>query len=362
MKAAVVTAVGSGFQIMDVTLADPAAHEVVVDVRASGLCHSDYTVSQSDIGFPLPSVLGHEVAGVVTKVGSSVSELAIGDHVIGCVIQFCGSCAKCVTGKTYQCLRPGMALRSAGQEPRLSHPDLELSQGFGMGGFAEQVLVHKSQLVRVPTELPFPQAALIGCGVVTGAGAVLNTAEVRQGESVVIIGAGGVGINAVQGAVLAGASRIVVADLDDAQLARAESLGATDLINSSQVDPVEAVQVLLSGGADHVFDFVGVRAVTAQGFEMVGMGGGLYLIGASGADPGIDVDARALMMRHAKVQGVGMGSTNPQRDIPMYANLYLQGRYQLDQLVSKTIALDEINQGYAAIESESLARVVVTDF
>jgi S-(hydroxymethyl)glutathione dehydrogenase/alcohol dehydrogenase len=178
----------------------------------------------------------------------------------------------------------------------------------------------------------------------------------------VIIGTGGVGLNAVQGAVLAGASRIVAIDINDTQLARAEALGATDIINSAKDDPVTAVMALLPSGADSVFDFVGARAVTAQGFEMVGTGGGLYLVGVAGSSPGIDIAASTLMQRHAKVQGVGLGSTNPQRDIPMYAELYLRGRYELDLLVSTTIALNEIDKGYEAMVSDSLARVVITDF
>jgi S-(hydroxymethyl)glutathione dehydrogenase/alcohol dehydrogenase len=362
VKASVVTQIGAPFTVMDVTLAKPEAREVVVEVRASGLCRSDHTIATMDVGIPLPSVLGHEVAGVVTAVGSRVSDVAVGDHVVGCLIQFCGRCERCVDGKNFQCRYPEATLRPSNTAPRLSRPGLVLNQGFGLGGFAEQVLVHENQLTKVPAEIPFPQAAVIGCGVVTGAGAVLNSASVRQGETVVILGAGGVGLNGIQGAALAGASRIVATDIDDGKLRRAKDFGATDLVNAGEIDPVEAVKELLPHGADHVFDFVGARPVTAQGLEMVGVGGGLYLIGADSATPGVDIDGRSLMYRHARVQGVGMGSTNPRRDIPMYAGLYLQDRLRLDELVTKTIALSEINQGYAAMSDGSAARVVVTTF
>ena len=362
MKAAVVTEFGSGFHVADVELDSPAAREVIVEVRASGLCHSDYTVAASDYGFPVPAVFGHEVAGVVTEVGPEVRTLRSGDHVVACLVQSCGTCAKCIIGRPYQCLVPGANERGPDDAPRLKHPAMDLTQGFGVGGFAEKVLVHERMLVKVPEALPFAQAAIIGCGVVTGAGSVLNSAAVRAGDTVVVVGAGGVGLNAVQAASLVGASRIVAVDLQQPQLDRAAKLGATDVVRADEGDPVDAVRAALPDGADHVFDFVGVRSVTEQAFGMVGMGGGLYLIGSSSADPGLDVDARELMMRHAKVQGVGMGSTNPHRDIPVYADLYLQGRYDLDALVSRTIALDEIDAGYAAMKAESLARVVITRF
>ncbi len=362
MKAAVVTDFGSGFEVMDVELASPLEHEVVVDVRASGLCHSDHTVATTDVGMPLPAVLGHEIAGVVSAVGSRVTTVAVGDHVTACLVQYCGRCQACVAGHNYRCLDRDAVLRSPGQPPRLSHPDMIIDQGFALGGFAEQSLVHEHQVVKIPDEVPFPQAAVIGCGVVTGAGAVLNTAALRQGETAVIIGAGGVGLNAVQGAVLAGASRIVAIDIDDRKLDRAVTFGATDLINSREHDPVEALRDLLPWGADSVFDFVGSRAVTTQAFEMLAVGGGLYLVGVSGANPGLDIASAALQWRHAKVQGVGAGSTNPPRDIPMYANLYLQGRLELDALVSKTITLAEIDSAYEAMKADSLARVVITKF
>jgi S-(hydroxymethyl)glutathione dehydrogenase/alcohol dehydrogenase len=363
MRASIVREAGSGFEVREVALDHPASYEVVVEVRASGLCHSDHLVACNDMpGFALPAVLGHEVAGVVAKVGPLVTDVAVGDHVVACMVQYCGKCAKCVVGKPAQCLNPAATLRPDGAPPRLLLGDLVLNQGFFLGGFAERVLVHENHLTKVPRDLPFAQAAIIGCGVVTGAGAVLNTAEVRQGETVVVMGAGGVGLNAVQGAVIAGASRIIVTDIDDSKLALARSLGATDIINSSKADPVETLKSILASGADHVFDFVGVRAVTAQGLDMVGMGGGLYLVGVQGDTAGIDISSPSLMFRHAKVQGVGMGSTVPRRDIPMFANLYLQGRYRLDELISKTIALGEIDQTYETMKGESMVRAVITSF
>lgn len=362
VKASVVTARGGGFSLADVQMADPIGREVVVDVQASGLCHTDLTLATADLGYPVPAVFGHEVAGIVAAVGPGVTQVREGDHVVGCLIQFCGQCVRCLSGRTFECLQPERTLRGEGEEPRLVHDGRPISQAFGLGGFAQRALVHENQLSVVPRELPFTQAALLGCGVVTGAGAVLNTAEVRRGDTVVVMGAGGVGLNAVSGAVLAGASRIVVTDIAAGKLERARAFGATDVVDSSQVDPVEAVRDLVPGGVDHVFDFVGARPVTAQGLQMLGGGGGLYLIGILGDDPGIDLDALTVLTNKLRVQGVYMGSSNPKVDIPFYAQMSLQGRFNLADLVSKEIALGEIDEGYDALGDGSIARVVITDF
>ena len=237
-----------------------------------------------------------------------------------------------------------------------------MHQGLGLGGFAERALVHENQLAVLPKEMPFAQAALLGCGVVTGAGAVLNTASVAAGDTVVIFGAGGVGLNAISGARIAGATKIVVIDIQSKRLDAAKRFGATDVIDSSKAKPVEAVRDLLHGGADHVFDFVGLKAVAEQGLAMLGVGGGLYLIGVSKPEVGIDFNIFDAIGGQKRVQGVNFGSTNFKRDIPMYCELYLQGRMNLDDLVSKKIALRDVNDGYAALKDGSLNRVVVTSF
>jgi S-(hydroxymethyl)glutathione dehydrogenase/alcohol dehydrogenase len=237
-----------------------------------------------------------------------------------------------------------------------------LFQGFGLGGFAERALIHENQLAVVPNGIPFAQAALLGCGVVTGAGSILNTAGVSAGDTVVIFGAGGVGLNAVSGALIAGASRIVVIDIQAKRLEAARRFGATDVIDSSKTKPVEAVRDLLPEGADHVFDFVGLKAVAEQGLAMLAVGGGLYLVGVSKPEVDISLNIFSAIGGQKRVQGVNFGSTNAQRDIPMYAQQYLQGRMNLDDLVSKRIALRDVNDGYAALKDGSLNRVVVTSF
>jgi S-(hydroxymethyl)glutathione dehydrogenase/alcohol dehydrogenase len=231
-----------------------------------------------------------------------------------------------------------------------------------LGGFAEQALIHENQLALVPKEMPFAQAALLGCGVVTGAGSVLNTAQVSAGDTVVIFGAGGVGLNAVSGARIAGASKIVVIDVQSRRLDAARRFGATDVIDSTKTKPVEAVRDLLPEGADHVFDFVGQKSVTEQELAMLSVGGGLYLVGVASPDVNIALNIFGAIGGQKRVQGVNFGSTNAKRDIPIYAELYLQGRMNLDDLVSRRISLSDVNDGYVALKDGSLTRVVVTSF
>src|SRR6201987_3462902 len=258
MKALVLNALGRGFDFENVDIAAPIGREVLVGVQASGLCHTDLLFATHDF-VSTPSVLGHEVAGVVSAVGPDVAQIRVGDHVVGSLAQSCGACARCLSGRSFQCQHPESTLRRPSDAPRLSRNGVGLFQGFGLGGFAEQALIHENQLAVVPKEIPFAQAALLGCGVVTGAGSVLNTASVNAGDSVVIFGSGGVGLNAVSGARIAGASRIVVIDIQQKRLDQALRFGATDLIDSTKTKSVEAVRNLLPEGARPVLPFVGLE-------------------------------------------------------------------------------------------------------
>lgn len=360
MKATIVRELNAGFVTADVEIAAPLGREVLIDVKASGLCHTDLTMSRFDLGVPLPGVFGHEVSGVVAQVGPDVVELRVGDHVVGCLVQYCGACVKCLSGKVYQCLHPEATLRTPDEPARLTENGSPVTQAFGLGGFAQQSLIHENQLVKVPDAVPFPQAALLGCGVVTGAGSVLNTANVQAGDSIVVIGAGGVGLNAINGALIAGASTIIAIDIAEDKLAKARSFGATHVVNSAEVDPVAAVREITGNGADAVFDFVGTKAVAEQGLEMAAPGGGLYLIGVIDPTSHIDIHQVGLIGSQKRVQGVYMGSTTAKRDIAMYAQLYLEGRFELDALLSKEIALDEVNEGYDALRDPNVTRVVIT--
>lgn len=362
MKASVVKEFGAGFVYEDVELANPIGAEVLVDVQASGLCHSDLTASKHNLGYDVPAVFGHEVAGIVTEIGPNVTEFQVGDHVVGCLVQFCGKCVRCLSGRVTHCERPEATLRTPTEAPRITINGTPASQGMGLGGFAEKALIHENQLVKIDKRMPFPQAALLGCGVVTGAGAVINTANVQAGESVAVIGVGGVGLNAINGAVVAGAATIIAIDIADDKLEKAKKFGATHVINSTKEDPIARVKEITDGGADAVFDVVGFPEVTAQGLGMVGKGGGLYLIGIGAPDATLPVSNMQMLIDQKKIQGVYMGSSNHKRDIPMYAKLYLEGRFNLDDLISKEISLSEVQEGYESLRDSSVTRVVITKF
>jgi S-(hydroxymethyl)glutathione dehydrogenase/alcohol dehydrogenase len=363
MKAAVVDGLGAGFEIAQVDIDAPDDHEVLVEVRAVGLCHSDLHVAEGRIPFPLPVVLGHEVSGVVVRTGSAVSKLRTGDHVVGSLVQWCGRCRACHDGRSYECTAPSATLRDPSAPPRLARSGSPLTQGYGLGGFAEFVLAHENQLARISDEVPFPQAALLGCAVITGLGAVVNTARVRPGETAVVIGTGGVGLNVVAGARLSGASKIVAVDPITAQRELAREFGATHVVDPSQPGAADAVLAATEGGADHVFEVVGSRETSQQALRFARRGGAVYLIGLHRPGSTIAVDAQEELIRGQKrLRGVSMGSSVIDRDIPRYADLYLQGRLDLDRLVAREVRLDEIDDAYAALRDGQVARTVVTEF
>jgi S-(hydroxymethyl)glutathione dehydrogenase / alcohol dehydrogenase len=361
MKAAVVRSAGAGFEVMDVQIDAPRAKEVLIDVKAVGLCHSDYTMAGADLGFPFPAVFGHEVAGVVREVGAAVGNLQVGDPVVAALVRYCGECERCLSGQSYYCQHGNFTLREEDDQPRLCLDGQGLTQAFGLGGFAEQALIHENQLAKIPEGIPFENAALLGCGVITGAGAVLNTAKVGRGESIAVIGAGGVGINAISAAVIAGASDIVAIDISDTKLEKARSFGATVTINSRSSDPVEEVRAVIPRGIDHVFDFVGTSAIAQQGLEMLSYGGALYLVGIGGADVPVTFNAFTFMRNRNRIESVYMGSPNLKVDIPFFAVLEARGLLRLDELITETIALEEINDGYRRLKEGSVSRLVVVN-
>ncbi|APT84362.1 zinc-binding dehydrogenase [Corynebacterium aquilae] len=363
MKAAVTRAVGQGFTVEEVNLAQPQGREVLVEVKASGLCHSDLHIEQNGFDFPFPVVLGHEISGVIAAVGPEVTTMEVGQHVVACLIQFCGACEECLSGRTYQCLNQAYTLRGPDEAPRLTDADGEpIAQFFGISGFAEKVLVHENQLAVVNNEIPFPQAAILGCATVTGAGAAINTAQVRVGDRVAVIGTGGVGLNAISGAALAGARHVIAIDIDDTKLEAAKKFGATDVINSSTVDPVEAVK-RLCGGVDHAFEVIGLEQTQQQAYAMTAPGGRAYFIGIAKPGTTLSIDTSlGILAAHNGVQGVWMGSSNIKRDIPMYADMYVQGRLNLDDLITQEISIDEVDQAYEQLKKGGIIRSVITKF
>jgi len=357
MKAAILDSAPGVLVIDDVQLDGVGPHEVLVRTVAAGLCHSDLHFMQGLYPYPLPAVLGHESAGVVEAVGDQVSDLAVGDHVISCVSGFCGACRYCLSGRPYLCDKVGLT-RDPGAPARMTRRGAPLWQFFDLASFAEQLLVHEHLLVKIRPEMPLDKAALIGCGVTTGVGAVINTAAVRPGETVAVIGCGGIGLNAIQAAALVGAGRVIAIDRLASKLAMAQAFGATDVVDASSVDPVAAVQELTSGGVDHAIEAIGLKATAEQAFNMLGKGGTATVIGMVPVGQRLEIDATQLISGK-RLQGSNMGSNRFRVDMPQYIDWYLAGKLKLDELVSATMPLAEINVGFAALTSGEVARQLI---
>lgn len=363
MKASVVNGVGLGFTVEELAIDEPRGYEVLVDVRASGLCHSDLHLAENDYGLPMPTVLGHEVAGVVAAVGPSVTTACIGDHVVACLVKFCGRCIECTSGHTFACSTPNPTLRPASEPPRLTRNGVAIEQAHGIGGFAEQSLVHENQLAVVSKDIPFAAACVIGCATVTGAGAAINTAKVSPGDTVAVLGMGGVGLNVVSGAHLAGALRVVAIDVDDSKLAVARRFGATDVVNAANTDPVTAVKDIIGGGVAHAFEVVGLPHTQHQAVALARHGGGVHFVGLARPGTTLEIESSLAMLRsHTTIAGVHMGSTNLKRDIPMFVDYYLQGRLNLDDLISQEIGLSDIDDAYKQLRAGKVIRSVITSF
>ncbi|MFI9584577.1 Zn-dependent alcohol dehydrogenase [Streptomyces sp. NPDC052236] len=345
---------GTQAQVVDdLEIREPGAGEVLVAVAAAGLCHSDLSVIDGTIPFPVPVVLGHEGAGVVEAVGAGVSHVAPGDHVSLSTLANCGTCADCDRGRPTMCRkaigRPGRPF-SRGGEP--------LFQFACNSAFAERTIVKAVQAVKIPADLPLTSAALIGCGVLTGVGAVLNRAKVDRGDTVVVIGAGGIGLNVLQGARLAGASTIVAVDSNPAKEETARRFGATHFLGSADGDD-GGVRRILPTGADHVFECVGHVGLIRQAIELLDRHGQAILLGMAGATAEASF-VPAGMFLDKSILGCRYGSARPQRDIAIYAELYRQGRLLLDELVTETYPIEDFAKAADDAHHGRVARGVLT--
>ncbi|MFF5498214.1 Zn-dependent alcohol dehydrogenase [Streptomyces aquilus] len=335
--------------VADLEVREPGPGEVAVAIAAAGLCHSDLSVVDGTIPFPVPVVLGHEGAGVVAAVGAGVTHVAAGDHVALSTLANCGTCPECDRGRPTMCRqaigRPGQPFARGGR------PVFQFASN---SAFAERTVVKAVQAVRIPQDMPLTSAALIGCGVLTGVGAVLNRARVDRGDSVVVIGTGGIGLNVLQGARIAGALRIVAVDANPAKEAVARQFGATDFLTST-----EGVRELLPRGADHVFECVGRVELVRQAVDLLDRHGQAVLLGTppAGAEASFVV---ASMFLDKSILGCRYGSSRPQRDIPLYAELYREGRLLLDELVTQTYPVEEFERAVADAEAGKVARGVLT--
>jgi S-(hydroxymethyl)glutathione dehydrogenase / alcohol dehydrogenase len=358
MRAAILEVAPGELVVDDVQVGDVGPREVLVRTVAAGLCHSDLHFIQGLYPYPLPAVLGHESAGVVEAVGEQVTDLAAGDHVVSCVSGFCGACRYCLSGRPFLCDKVGLN-RAPGSPPRLSRRGQALYPFFDLASFSELLLVHEHLLVKIRPDMPLDRAALIGCGVTTGIGAVLNTAGVRPGEAVAVLGCGGIGLNAIQAASIVGAARVIAIDRLPAKLALARTFGATDLVDASAVDPVVAVQELTAGGVDHAFEAIGLKVTAEQAFRMLGKGGTATIIGMVPVGQRLEIDATQLI-GGKRLQGSNMGSNRFRIDMPQYVDWYLEGRLKLDELISATMPLEKINDGFATLATGEVARQLIS--
>ena len=362
MKAAVLYEANTPLQVVDVDQQGPQAGEARVRVMAAGICHSDWHIINGDWTLPLPMVLGHEAAGIVDEVGAGVTAVKPGDHVIFSFRPQCGRCLYCSIGRSILC-DGHQSVRWAMLDgtTRLKRDQRDIFQMARIGTFSESVVCPAEMLVPIRKEMPWPQAALMGCCVPTGVGAVTRCANVEAGASVLVIGCGGVGLNVVQGARLAGAGKIIACDLLDNKLAFARDFGATHTINASRDKVVDQVRALTGGrGADYAFDAIGGEATTLQILDAIRPGGTAVIVGMAAMSVRAPITPYMMALQEKTLRGTMYGSVRPNIDFPRLVDLYLEGRLKIDQLVSRTYKLDEINEGFTALRSGEVARGVIT--
>ncbi|GAA0617575.1 zinc-dependent alcohol dehydrogenase family protein [Brevundimonas kwangchunensis] len=370
-RAAVLNAMGAARPYADsrplgietVTLDAPGMGEVRVAIRAAGLCHSDLSVINGDRPRPMPMALGHEAAGVVEAVGAGVNDLQPGDHVVMVFMPSCGHCNPCAGGRPALC-EPGAAANGKGEllggGRRIHGREGELNHHLGCSAFADRAVVSRRSLVKVPADLPFEHAALFGCAVLTGVGAVVNTAGVRAGQSVAVVGLGGVGLASVLGALASGATPVVAVDLSDEKLALARTLGAVHTVNAAAPDAVEQVRALTGGGADFVFEMAGSARALENAWKMTRRGGTTVTAGLPPPDAALAVNIVSLVAEERTLKGSYIGTCVPARDIPRYVALFREGRLPVDRLLSGTIALEDINAAFDDLADGKAVRTVVT--
>jgi len=357
MKAAVFREVNTPMRVENIQIDKPGPREVLVRTKAAGVCHSDMHFFNGTYPGPRPVVLGHESAGVVEKVGSAVRYVKPGDHVITCLSVFCGHCEYCLTGHMSLCQEPEVR-RGAADAPRLSKDGGMLGQFANLGSFAEQMLVHEHSVVKIRDDMPLDRAALIGCGVTTGVGAVIHTAAVEPGATVAVIGCGGVGLSCVNGAAIAGASRVIAVDKVPSKLELARKFGATDAVNADDGDPVQQVRDLTDGGVHYSFEAIGLKVTAEQAFRMVRRGGTATVIGM--IPPGQMVQLHGPdFLSEKKIQGSMMGSNRFRVDMPRFVDFYLAGKLHLDDMISGRIGLADVNDALQALYTGEVARNVI---
>ena len=358
MKAALLREVGKPLTIEEVSLDKPKGHEVLIQTRAVGVCHSDLHFMDGLYPYPLPTIPGHESAGIVEAVGPEVRTVKPGDTVITCLSAYCGHCEHCLTNRMSLCNNP--ETKRSKEEPSRIRDDVgSIEQFLHLSSFAEQMLIHEHACVAInPEGIEFDRSALIGCAVMTGVGAVMHTASVRVGETVAVIGCGGIGLSTINGAAIAGAVRIIAIDRIASKLELARTFGATDVVNANESDAVEAVMELTNGGVHHAFEAIGLKETAEQAFSMLARGGTATIIGMIPVGTKIAVEGHELL-RDRRLQGSLMGSNHFPVDMPRLIDFYRQGRLKLDELISQRIKLEDINDAVSELRRGEITRSVI---
>ena len=363
MRAAILYETKQPLRVEEVDLDPPRSGEVMVRVGAAGVCHSDYHFMNGDLPITLPCVLGHEGAGVVESVGEGVTSVRPGDHVVMLFRASCGRCEFCQRGRPALCAMAGQ-LRTTGVlldgTSRLHRGDGPLHHFLGVSCLAERAVLPEQGVVKIRPDVPLEVAALMGCSVMTGIGAVMNTARVEPGASVLVIGAGGVGLNTIMGAVLVGANPIIAADLLDSKLELARSFGATHTINSKEHDLVAAVRELTGGeGVDYAFEVIGNSRTMTAAYQALRRAGTAVAVGIPPFGTEMTINAGELVYQEKTLKGSYYGTARPQSDMPRLLDLFMAGRLPLDRLISRRYQLDNVNEAYEALLAGEVARSVV---
>ena len=367
MKAALFHEPHEPLTIEDVDIDRPMAREILVRTAASGVCHSDLHYIDGLYPLSSPAILGHEAAGIVQEVGEQVTYVQPGDHVIACPSVFCGSCEKCLTGHPNLCIqrvsaeRDGVPVGRTAYDPpklKLAGSGAAVSQFANIFSFAEKMLLHENTVVKIDDDMPLDRAALIGCGVMTGIGAVLNTARIEPGSTVAVFGAGGVGLAAIQGARIAGARQIIVVDVVEMKLAHSLEQGATHVVDASSGDPVQAIRELTGGGVDYSFEAIGLAETAQQAFNCLAPGGTATIIGMIPVGQKVEIEGM-LLSAERKIQGCSMGSNRFRVDMPRYIEFYRQGRLKLDEMITRRGRLEDVNEAFRAMKAGEVARTVL---
>ena len=358
MKAAVCYEFGKPLVIEDITLDPPQANEVRINISACAICHSDILYMDGGWGGALPAVYGHEAAGIVAEVGPNVTTVKPGDAAVVTLIRSCGGCFFCNKDQPHLC---ETTFRLDQNGPLHTKDGRPIHQAMRTGAFAEEVVVHESQVVPVPNDMPLDSASLLACGVITGYGAVVNTADIPPNSSVVVIGAGGVGLNSIQAAAISGASPLIAIDLLDNKLKAAKFFGATHTINGRNDNVLAQVQALTNGrGADYVFVTVGSDKAMHQGLILIRRAGTVVLVGMPASGIKLTIEAANFVADNQLILGSKMGAARLQIDVPKLVELYQNGRLKLDELVTKRYSLEEINEAVTAVkQGEALRNVIV---